>query len=457
MPARLPPSGALAAAVLLAAAAAAAEPAEAPADRWSVRVLSQTYLRLFERALLPGPGGALVSTELSAPLCEHASLQVADIDLPWEQDSLDVELSVWGDVDPAEAGAGQRVDGDVAVASVRHRLGPAFFRLGRQVQAGGAARLARFDGLAAGARLSWGLGAQAYAGLVVLPRWSERPGYHLLGSAADSLLRSPDALPEPERAGSWLAGGQVRYDHRWLGSLGASFHEERASGELGRRNLGFDLRLTPHESTAVSAGTVVDADAWGLADARALVELRPWDELDLAAEYLRATPALLLSRQSVLSTFSVDAFHELGGLASWRPVRELELGGAGYAQVFATSALGARLVGRARLEPERWLPLVARGEYGFVTEPENGYHALRVALAYRIALPVTATAESYLYFYERPIRDVSRSWVGAANVEWAMARGWSVLGGGSVARTPYAAIDAQAIARLRLELDWSKP
>ena len=215
------------------ASALAAEPGDGEdGDRMGISIGSETYLRLFRRAPLPGPGGAVVATTFSAPLYEYASLRVADIDVPWQQDSIDVELAAWGNVAMGESGDSRRVDGDITAASVRHRFGPAHVRLGRQFFAGGAARLSRFDGAAVGVRLPFGMGADGYGGFTVLPRWNDRPGYHLLGSAADSLIRTPAAsapdaefAPEPRRADHWLAGGRLYYSNPSLGQLGASFHE----------------------------------------------------------------------------------------------------------------------------------------------------------------------------------------------------------------------------------------
>jgi len=377
---------------------------------------------------------------------------------------VDVELSAWGSVLVGEAGDQQRVDGDIFTANVRHRLGPAYFALGRLVRAGGAARFCRYDGGSAGVRSPWGLGLDGYAGLSVLPRWSARPGYHLLGSAGDSLLRSPEAIEDPSRDDYWVAGGRAYYTHPWLGELGASFHEQVEAGELGRRELGFDLRVTPHETVAVGGQALLDADSWSLGDARAAVDVYPFSELGLAVELQHTVPALFLSRQTVLSVFSTAAYDELGGSARYSPWPWLQVGASGHAQLFGESELGMRLGTRARLALLGAEQLMVHVGYRRVREPSNGYHAARIAVGYRVIEPLQLTADSHLYVYDEPIRmllaaqypEAELSWVGGANAEWAWNESWATLLGGSLGSTPYAELDAQLLARLRLNVEWGE-
>jgi hypothetical protein len=457
---------------------AAAQPALAPppeppapeeqaeADLFDVRLSAETTFQLFRRAALPGPGGALVSTLLSAPIHQSVALRVDDVDVPWQADSVDVELSAWGSVNPGEPGDERRVDGDVTLALVRHRLGPVRLTLGRQLEVGGAARMCRFDGLAVGVESPFGLGAEAYGGFAVLPLWNARPGYQLLGSAADGLLRTPAAIEQPNRAGAWLAGGRVHYVYPGLLEAGASFHEQRANGELDRRNLGIDAHLEPVEWLDASGQVVLDVDSWQPSDARGALDLRPVEGLRVSAEYLHTVPALFLSRQSVLSVFSTDPFHEMGGSASFEPVGWLELQAGGYAELFAADwSTGMRLQGSARFAPFESELLVLRAGYGRVSEPENGYHSLRLSAGVRPIAPLLLAAESYLYVYDSPVRhtygavplDSKLSWLGAASGEWSFVEWGAALLGGSLGITPYAKLDAQALARLRLDFDLGEP
>lgn len=437
----------LTAGVLVSSPAWADKPEDAALEP-EILVRSETHFRLYQRALLPGPYGAVVSEEVAAPVVEYASLTAHDLDAFGQKNSLDLELDVWGSATFGEAGAGRRMDGDVQNANVRYRSGPAWVRLGRQHVAGGAARYSRFDGLSAGGTLPMGLGADAYAGLTVLPRWAARPGYHQLGSAVDTLSRDVDALPEPNRAEHWVAGGRVYYDSPRL-DAGASVHEERDRGELGHRNLGLDARGDLSKKVSLGATGVMDLDATRVADARAFCHYVPIPEIQLEAEVLHAEPALFLSRQSVLSVFSTDAYQEGGGSFRVKLWRELSLTGSGFVQLYADDELGQRGELGARITPGRTDRTVLIMTVSRVIAPENGYRALRNAWRQRIALPLFATVEAYHYLYDDPIRGYDSSSVYAGTLEWKFARDLSLLWGSSFARTPYAASDAQTQLRLR--------
>ncbi|MCE7893656.1 MAG: hypothetical protein DYH12_28825, partial [Sorangiineae bacterium PRO1] len=145
----------LTAGVLVSSPARADKPEDAALEP-EILVRSETHFRLYQRALLPGPYGAVVSEEVAAPVVEYASLSAHDLDAFGQKNSLDLELDVWGSATFGEAGAGRRMDGDVQNANVRYRAGPGWVRLGRQHVAGGAARYSRFDGLSAGGTLPMG-------------------------------------------------------------------------------------------------------------------------------------------------------------------------------------------------------------------------------------------------------------------------------------------------------------
>ncbi|MEB2311450.1 MAG: hypothetical protein OZ921_20570 [Sorangiineae bacterium] len=449
----------LATAALLGAPPARAGGGGARAERGDaalVRFHSSTYLQLYQRALLPGPNGALVTTDTIAPVYEYVSLRADDLDTLGEDDTS-VELSAWGAATATEDfDTARRLDGDLQTANVRLHAGPSWVRLGRQVIAGGAARFARFDGAAAGSRLAIGLGMDAYAGLSVLPRWSGRPGYAQLGAAADTLLREPEALPEARRSGYWLAGGRASYERGPL-VVGASFHEEHASSELARRSLGGDFQLEPLDWASAGGAAVLDLDGLGLADARLWADTVPARGVGLGVEYLHTEPALLLSRQSVLSVFSADTFDELGATASWRPLALIGVEGGGYLQHYSAGDAGARGDLALRVAPDREERTVLRLGLARVRAPGNGYTALRDSLRQRIAGRVTATAEAYLYLYDEAISGRRIAEVYAGTVEWRALDELRLLFGSSLARTPYADADLQALVRATYGLDGKGP
>jgi hypothetical protein len=407
---------------------------------------------LFRRALLPGAAGSLIETDTASPLHEYISIRAQRLDAGPLRDGLDLEVAAWSRLWPTESELEPPIDGDVQTAFATLRLGPAFARLGRQHIAGGAARFARFDGLTVGAELGHGLEIEGYAGLTVLPRWDSRPGYHHLGSEADTLLRDSEALGRPDRAGHWLSGARFGYrSPAFSGS--ASFHEQREGGDLARRNLGLDARARA-SGASLGLSTILDTDALRLSDARVWADLAPIDALSLSIEYLHTEPALWLSRQSVLSVFSTDRFDEAGGSAALALSRAIRLEGAAFLSVYDAGRPGARSEGTLRLVPDE--RSLVRLSYVRVLAPRNGYHSLRTSLSRRLLMATVGTLEVYGYFYDHAVQSYRTSSVYAATLSRQLSEPWSLLLGGSFARTPYAGLDAQALVRLSYAIDQSQ-
>jgi hypothetical protein len=432
--------------------------ASEPVDRFDYRVATDSYARLFQRGMRFGPGGALSEAEFAAPLYQYAHLFVGDIDAPWRADSLDVELSGWGTVDMASAGLDERrLDGDLTIARIRHRFGFGHAAIGRQIYAGGAARVARFDGIAAGLRAPIGFGIDGYGGFTVLPRWTARPGYHLLGAAHDTLLRSPDALPDPERTAHWLAGTRAHYRHDEYGELGVSFHEQHEQTGLAQRNIGVDMRAQPLEPVTVFGKAIIDVDSGRPSDVRASVDAQPLEPLSLAASYGHLEPALFLSRQSVLSVFSTESFDEVGLEADLSPHRQLSLRGSGFLVRFASGDHGMRAgLGARWASPGKARPVLRAG-YRRVREADQGYHGMRLGLTLTPLAPLRFSADSNTYLYDEEINGLQSSWVGSSGARWAFNRYVATSLSGSLARSPLARFDAQLLARLELSLTGGRP
>jgi hypothetical protein len=266
-------------------------------------------------------------------------------------------------------------------------------------------------------------------------------------------LRSPDALPEPERTGNWLGGVRLDYTNADLGSVGASFHEEQEHAALGRRDVGLDAQVTVVDATTVTAAALLDADSTQLADALAAVDVAPADAVDLTAEFRHSDPRLLLSRQSVLSVFSTSRYDELGASGAVRFDLPLEVGAAGYLQWFGPDATGMRIRGRLRLGLDSARRSFVSAIVGRVQEPENGYSSVRLSISYLVVEPLRTTAEHYSYFYDTPVLGVSSSSVEAVTTEWTIVDDLRVLAGGSFARSPYASMDAQGLVRVVYETE----
>ncbi|HEY3500246.1 MAG TPA: hypothetical protein VGK73_36395, partial [Polyangiaceae bacterium] len=288
---------------------------EGKSDRFTFTARSETYLQLFRRALLPGPNGAIVESETALPIDEYVFADARDLDSPWHEDSIDLEVAAWGRLWPTSSNLEPAFDGDVQTANFRYHAGPAWVRLGRQQVAGGAARFARFDGAMLGASHRLGFFAEGYGGFTVLPRWNARPGYHHLGALEGELnVPGEETL---DRASHWLAGGRVGYAVPKIhGSL--SFHGQHEQNGLDQENLGVDLGARPIDELTLGTSALLELDSQRFANVRAWLDARPVPLLDLGAEFLRTEPALLLSRQSVLSVFTTDGYEEVGGTFALR-------------------------------------------------------------------------------------------------------------------------------------------
>lgn len=434
-----------------ASADAGATGSPARGEEVSARVTARadTYLRLFQQALLPGPNGTLVDTRTRAPLHQYWALRADDVDAPWRAGALDAQVSLWGAAMFGQE-PGRRLDGDVTSAFIEQRTRRAYVRVGRQAVSAGASRFARFDGVSAGARLDVPIGLDAYLGWTVLPRWDSRLGYQHLGSARDELVRDASLIDAPGRGGSWLGGGRVHYDDGRV-AVGASFHDQREYGELARRDLGFDLRLGVDPSWTLAGSSLLDTDGWQLADARLWLDVEAADDLLASVEYRRAEPALFLSRQSVVAVFGTAAFDELGTELEYRPLRHLGVSGGAYVQRSqGEPGVRSELKLRATLdEAERARVQLA---YARLLGEANGYQQLRAALAYRVSRTLTSSIDSYLYVYDEPILGSRHSLVESATLGFRDQSPWDVLWGVSLVQSPYARGDLQTLVRVGYEL-----
>lgn len=440
---------------LLVSGLALGEPAP-EGDAYELVAHAESHAQLFRRALLPGPNGSLVETQTQLPLQQFVSLAGYGFDTPLGVDSLDVELAAWGSVQAADTPPLGRYDGDVQTASVRlrppERSLNTWLRLGRQQVAGGAARFSSFDGAHASLEVLPALTLGAYAGWTVLPRWARQRGYYHLGALPDSLVRDAEFSEDAERAGHWLAGGRILFAHRWL-KAGASFHEQREQSELGRRNFGLDVSADSAGPVAAGGSLLVELDSGSIADLRLWGDAALGRSLDFDLEYLRTEPALLLSRQSVLSVFGSDGYHEAGGTLTWRMAQGVSVASGGFVQLYDDRQPGARFDGQLRFVRSGRYRTHASLGYARVLAPDNGYHSLRAVLSRELLATLTGTLQFYAYFYDEAIQGYSTSNVYSATLEHALLENLDLLWGGSLARSPYASLDASTQLRLSYRFD----
>jgi hypothetical protein len=421
----------------------------APEDRFTLVGQSETYIQLYQRALLPGQNGASVPTETLVPIHEYLTASARDVDAPWQKDAIRLEFAAWARVWPTRSSMERPFDGDVQAASVRLQAGPAWAALGRQQLAGGAARFVRFDGVRLGVQQQ-GFFAEGYGGFSVLPRWDEQPGYHKLADAEDDLLVYQP--PAPRREEQWLLGARAGYASLPV-SASLSFHEQRRDAELDRRNLGLDVSARAFASASLGGNALLELDSERFASARLWLDAAPHPRVDVGVEALHTEPALLLSRQSVLSVFSSSGYEEVGSTLTVRALRWLRLEANGYLDLYDGGGPGARgqLAARFNLDPLQ--PTLARLAYSRVIAPQNGYNSLRLSLSRQLSHGLGATLEAYGYFYDAPVAGSSTSVLGAGTVSYRVSDPFEVLWSGSLAHSPYASLDAQTLLRASYRFD----
>jgi hypothetical protein len=181
---------------------------------------------------------------------------------------------------------------------------------------------------------------------------------------------------------------------------------------------------------------------------RLWLDLQAAEDLSLFPEYARTEPAALLSRQSVLSVFATDGYQELGGRAHFQAHRSLAFDVGGWGQWFDTSGTGTRLSTTLRIQPEQAPGLSILLRYGRVIASDNGYHSLRFALAAPVTGSLSATLDSYAYFYDEAIQGRAVSSIYSGTLNYQLEPEFAVLFGASLARSPYASLDAQSLVRL---------
>jgi hypothetical protein len=418
-------------------------------DRFTVSGRSETYVQLYRRALVPGQNGALVPTELAIPIHEYVFANARNVDAPWQKDSIGIEFAAWGRLWPTSSDIEQPFDGDVQTANVRLEAGPGWLRLGRQQIAGGAARYARFDGLMVGAKHR-GLFAEGYAGFTVLPRWNGQPGYHRLGDQEDSLLTFP--LEDLDRADRWLAGGRLGYQTaKASGSL--SFHDEETAGGVQHRNLGLDVGVEPLERTSAGASALLELDSGRLGDVRLWFDATPHPLIDVGAEVLHVEPALLLARQSVFSVFTTNTYDEVGATLTARVQPWLRIETNGYIDAYEDAGAGARGQLALRFSAGKSLPTFVRLAYSRVLAPENGYQALRASFSRKLTPRLGTTLEAYGYVYDNAIRGFRTSSIFAGTASYQALDRLELMWSATLARSPYAAVDAQTMLRATYRFD----
>jgi hypothetical protein len=433
--------------------------AAAQRDRFELLARSRLTVAGFERALTPGPGGAIVTTDALAPFHEALSLSAARVDTPIAKDSLDLQFAAFGQAWAGPTEGMPSATWDVSSAFLTQRLGGVTFSLGRQPVTGGAARYRRLDGVVIRGRTEFGLTASAYYGLTVLPRWDQWYGTHSLGDAYEQWSAAPDSIVIPARGENWMGGMSLGWSDERVGTVNVSFHHQAENLSLADESMGLSFRLGGWSPVGLVADAIYSLAQHDWSDVRVLLDYALTRQkghglgLGVRAEVLHTLPAALLAQTSVLSVFAFEQVTEAGGELDFQLPLGMRLGLGGFGQDYGEGDPGARLratyqmIGGPR---ERTLVRVVASR---VLLEQNGYVQLRASGVFPIGSRLTAYADLYQYFYDEPIRGHSTSTFAAAHLGYVAQKLWNARVGGSASQSPDAALDMQVMAQLNLEWD----
>jgi hypothetical protein len=407
-----------------------------------------TFAQYFQQALVPGLPGAVGRVEAAYPLTASAFLRFGGVGLLGTPDAIGGELSGWGSVGPRDGSMG---DGDVTTAYGQYRTSRVRVKVGRQVTLPGSSRYVRFDGAAAGVSLGV-VELDAYAGWVALPRWNQVRGANLLGFVGDG-LKDPLLLEAQSRAGQITAGARAGLRLPGQTRVAVAFHEQRDGVGVAFRSASTDLTAQPLPWLGTGARLTMDLRAFAASEARAWVDLTWFQKAPVAIDYSYQSPALLLPQSSVLAAFGGVAWHELGAEATVRALPSLKVVTRGAGQLFEGARLGGRGQGRVVWTPGIDGRLTVLAELTRLLAQPSGYTELRLAARYRAATTVSTSLDTAVFFYDLPIHGVTTSMTGIASVEWGPRTWLRLMLSATALRSPFAAFEAQGLARAIFELD----
>lgn len=435
----------------------AQEGSETKRDTFEFYGRAATNMQMFQRALLPGPGGAIVNQQFMAPIHQSVSARALGVDSPMGKDSLEIQIAGYGQVVPGADNAIQTATFDVASAFIKQNWQSASLSLGRQVVAGGAARYARFDGGKLAIHTDFGLDLTGYGGLTALPRWDQQYGYHNLGSNYEAWSTEDHASLTMARVDQWMVGMRAQLSSSKVGSIGFSYHQQAEQAALYRSTLGLDGSLTVIKHFEITGDALFSADSARFSDVRIAARVQAWDHkaggLVLRGEFLHTVPSLMLSQSSVFSVFAFEEVTEAGGEASLGLPAGFAVEASAYGQMYQEGQPGLRAQAGASFVSDDDRTFFARVTLSRFNNADNGYVMLRSSLSYRLTEQLTALADLYQYRYDSPISSVRSSSFYAAHLAYQATSNWSGRIGASLARSPYASFDLQALARVEYQFD----
>lgn len=350
-----------------------------------------------------------------------------------------------------------RFSGDVLVGVLRweSKGRSVAVSVGRQYLFAGGGRAEHLDGASLTYRL-WYVDLTLFGGRTHPWQWSFEPG---------------DAEPSEPTFASYAVGARARLRLLDHGVAAVSFLHEGDGAETARQLTTFDLGSWRWSWFEALAGGVIDMVDAAPQELWTELIFRPLPLLKLSAGYAYMVPGLAISKTSLFSVFSTDAYHDASVQAYYGFNQWLMAGLEGGARIYPDSdeegaGYWVALRARVALDAARHKTLGLRAEYhdaGDNRYLQGRLFALLGFLDRRLYLRADAfvlglfsdnegTAASA---HERAINDNPLSIGGLGLIGWRFATGWNANVAGSAFSTPRASSDLRLMARLTYQGHWS--
>jgi hypothetical protein len=338
-------------------------------------------------------------------------LEGRDKSRPW----LDAQGIVW-------AGANPDAAADIMVLSfrVREARGWGEARGGRFVFTTGAIRPIHIDGVSGLLRAPWGSTLELAAGVPV------RPGFGA-------------------RVYDFMAGGRAAQNLFSRATLGVSFVERLAQGEIAGEEAGGDVSVVATESFDVAARGAYDVLSRGLAEASgsAVARIDPI-RLEIFSRY--RSPGRLLPATSLFSVLGDFPSEMTGASILWKAAPRLDVFASGAAQV-----VGGDTGGRGSLRSV--LRLDDRGDRSLGIELTRqdvstaAWSGVRATSAQPIGRKLRLTTEVEIAVPDDSSRGFAWPW-GLLALAWRSGDGWEAAAAVEAAATPEHRAEANGLLRL---------
>jgi hypothetical protein len=361
----------------------------------------------------------------AVPVFELVSVRASDLRVPGVDDMI-VVMSGWGAVALADPIENKRGLGDLDVAFAEGKLlhRRLTVRLGRQLLMAGAGRNLAFDGVSLTVRPWRWTGLSAQAGVPVTPRFAADRGDALV--AARAFVK-----PSFDSEG------------------GVSFLQVLDNGEIARRDLAFDARVTPARSLplVLSGFALFSLYERRLGEGDLAATWQLGRRLEVTGDYRRTAPDLFLPRNSIFAVFSQETRDEAGGFVFLKLVPGLRLQGNYHVIVDAGGTGhdgGAKLT--ATFGPDG--RTTAGVESRRLALPHTGYTLARAFAQARVTPRVVTTLDASTFFFDADVNGRRASYVAAATAGYDFRRGWRAVVTGIGSVTPFAERRFEAMAKV---------